>query len=66
LLEIKGDIYAQGTNSEAIVKKNAAELWCETVSSVSKTPWEYWFLLDSDAAHCTAWSDIVARAERPE
>jgi superfamily II DNA or RNA helicase len=62
LLEVKGDIFAQGTNSEAIVKKNASELWCETVSSVSKTPWEYWFLLDRDASQCTAWSDIVARA----
>jgi hypothetical protein len=64
LLEVKGDVYAQGENSTALIKKKAAELWCKAVSQGSTHPWEYWFLLDSDASQCSTWDDIVKRADK--
>ncbi len=64
LLEVKGDIYAQGNDSIAVVKKRAAELWCNAVSEASGNSWEYWFLLDTDADKCYTWSDIQQRADK--
>ena len=64
LLEVKGDIYAESSSSTASVKKHAAELWCEAVSKATNKPWEYWFLLDSDAAKCSTWDDITKLADR--
>lgn len=64
LLEVKGDIYAESELSTARIKKQAAELWCNAVSQNAATPWEYWFLLDSDAKDCNTWSDIVRKADK--
>lgn len=64
LLEVKGDIYAQGDSSTALIKKRAAELWCNAVSQSSGQSWEYWFLLDSDAEQCSTWSDIENRVDK--
>jgi superfamily II DNA or RNA helicase len=64
LLEVKGDVFAGSGESTAQQKKRAAELWCDAVSKASTNTWEYWFLLDSDAARCVTWADIVSLAER--
>ncbi len=64
LLEVKGDVYAGSTSSDASIKKRAAELWCKAVSPSCDKPWEYWFLLDSDAARCNSWADIVKFSDK--
>ena len=64
LLEVKGDIYAASYNSEAAIKRRAADLWCEAVSSTAGKPWYYWFLLDSNAEKCKTWSDITKLSEK--
>lgn len=64
LLEVKGDIYAESETSTSRVKKDAAELWCKAASEVSDIPWEYWFLLDSDAKFCNTWADIETRSDK--
>ena len=64
LLEVKGDIYVGSYNSDAAIKKRAAELWCEAVSTTTDKPWHYWFLLDSDAQKCRTWSDISRLSEK--
>ena len=64
LLEVKGDIYAEAYNSDASIKKRAAELWCKAVSTTTDKPWQYWFLLDSDAQKCRTWSDVSYLSEK--
>lgn len=64
LLEVKGDVYARGMSSDASIKKRAAELWCKAVSPSCDKPWKYWFLLDSDAAKCNSWADIVKFSDK--
>jgi superfamily II DNA or RNA helicase len=64
LLEVKGDIYAGSYKSDSIIKKHAAELWCEAVSLTTQKPWQYWFLLDSEAEKCRTWSDVSKRSEK--
>lgn len=64
LLEVKGDIYAEADTSLSSVKKYAAELWCQAASQADGKPWEYWFLLDTDAKYCNTWSDIEKKADK--
>lgn len=56
---------AKGGNALMASQASPWLLWCEAVSKQSAQPWEYWFLLDSDAEECSVWADIVAKAERP-
>jgi superfamily II DNA or RNA helicase len=63
LLEVKG-AHLFGPDSEARLKKKAAKIWCEVVSSATKQRWEHWLLPDSEVNLCSTWSDIVKRADR--
>lgn len=60
LLEVKGDVFV----NDAAIKRAAAELWCEAISDATGQKWSYWFLMESDIAACSAWSDVVSRADK--
>lgn len=66
LLEIKGDIYYGSENADATIKANAAREWCSAQSAASGKPWQYWFLLDSDADICNTFDDIRENADISE
>lgn len=63
LLEIKGDVYYGSDNADATIKANAAKAWCEAQTAASGKPWQYWFLLDSDADICMTFDDIRENAD---
>lgn len=63
LLEIKGDVYYGADNADATIKANAAKEWCKAQSMASGEPWQYWFLLDSDADICMTLDDIRDNAD---
>lgn len=66
LLEIKGDVYYGAENADATIKANAAKEWCKAQSVASGSPWQYWFLLDSDADICYTMDDIKFNADITE
>ena len=66
LLEIKGDIYYGKEDADATIKANAAKEWCRALTEASKKPWQYWFLLDSDADICNTFDDIRENADISE
>lgn len=63
LLEIKGDVYYSSEDADATIKANAAREWCRAQSLASDKPWQYWFLLDSDADYCQTFDDIRENAD---
>jgi len=65
LLEVKGEVFAVGEESDANVKKEAAKRWCTAMSDATSRKWTYWFLLDRDAERCTDFNDIKRYAEEP-
>lgn len=66
LLEIKGDVYYGSEDGDATIKANAAREWCKAQSKASDKPWQYWFLLDSDADFCDTFDDIRENADIEE
>ena len=63
LLEIKGDIYYGSESGDANIKANAAREWCRVQSDARGKPYQYWFLLDSDADKCMTFDDIRDNAD---
>ena len=63
LLEIKGDVYYSSEDADATIKANAAREWYRAQSLASDKPWQYWFLLDSDADYCQTFDDIRENAD---
>ena len=63
LLEIKGDIYYGSESGDANIKANAAREWCRVQSDARGKPYQYWFLLDSDADICMTFDDIRDNAD---
>lgn len=67
LLEVKGEIFAADPMGDAILKKEAAEMWCLAVSQASGQRWQHWFILSGDAADCGSLDDIRQCCDiRPE
>ncbi len=64
LLEVKGDEFQLSDKSDSSIKKEAAIRWCKAMSEATKTRWQYWFLLDSDAEICDTFADIQNYAEK--
>jgi hypothetical protein len=64
LLEIKGEIFWNGEDSEARVKAGAARAWVKAImnANVSQS-WEFAVVLEQDACDATSLEGMIASAE---
>jgi restriction endonuclease len=62
ILEIKGDIYWDGEESEARIKAKATLEWIKTINATSPMIcWEFAVVLDQDAIEATSFEGMLAQ-----
>lgn len=63
LLEVKGEVFAQASDGDANLKKDAANFWCKAASNAMEKPWQHWFILSKDTLNCHNITDIRNKCE---
>jgi restriction endonuclease len=63
VLEVKGDIFWDGPDSEARIKANAAVEWVRvTNEAMAETAWEFAVVLDQDAIQAASFEAMLSSA----